>query len=202
MAKKITHQELKQLAEAFKIPLARLQAFLKVESRGAGFDALGRIKLLFERHIFYKQSGDLPVSKTRPDLSNKTPGGYATGKTDTERNGKEHARLEAAKAFTVTGALMSASFGAMQVMGFNFAKAGYDTVEAMVAAFEQSEYNQIKGGLMFCKNTPGLLKAIQAGDWKTAARLYNGENYAINKYDEKLAYWAAHYEKLNAKTLA
>jgi hypothetical protein len=195
MSKKITEGQLKKLALDFAIPLPRLKAFIKVESSGAGFDTLGRIKILFERHIFYKQSGDLPVSQTRPDLSNKTPGGYATGKTATERNGKEHARLAAAKAFTLTGARKSTSFGAMQVMGFNHIKAGYSSVIDMVAAFELSEAAQIRGGLNFCKHTPGLLNAIQGGDWKTAARLYNGANYTINKYDEKLAYWSEYYTK-------
>jgi hypothetical protein len=202
MSKAVTTAELKQLAAEFKIPLARLQAFIKVESSGAGFDTLGRIKILFERHIFYKQSGDVPVSQSRPDLSNKQPGGYSIGKTATIRNGKEWERLKAAQTFHKTGALLSASFGAMQVMGFNFAKAGYKSVEAMVTAFELSEANQIRGGLNFCKNTKGLIEAIRAGDWQTAARLYNGVNYHINRYDEKLAFWAKHYGDLNSKNIA
>ena len=32
-----------------------------------------------------------------------------------------------------------------------------------------------------------LQEAIQNKDWKTFARLYNGANYAVNKYDVKMA---------------
>ncbi|TEB41004.1 DUF3380 domain-containing protein, partial [Flavobacterium circumlabens] len=31
-----------------------------------------------------------------------------------------------------------------------------------------------------------LLEAIQSGDWKTFAKIYNGPKYKKNKYDEKL----------------
>lgn len=176
--KKITDNELSKLACEYGIELAALKAFMKVESRGSGFLPSGKVVILFERHIFYRESGGIPVSKTRPDLSSKLPGGYRGGE-------KEWERLRDAMTFHKIGALKSASWGLGQVMGFNHELAGYNTVQEMVEAFKESEYNQAKGMLEFIKNA-GILPYIKAKDWAAVAKRYNGKNYAVNAYDTKL----------------
>jgi len=176
--KKITDNELSRLACEYGIELAALKAFMKVESRGSGFLPSGKVVILFERHVFYKESGGIPVSKTRPDLSSKMPGGYKGGEA-------EWKRLNDAIDFHRIGALRSTSWGLGQVMGFNHELAGYATVTEMVEAFKKSEYNQAKGMLEFIKNA-GILPAIKAKDWATVARKYNGKNYQVNNYDKKL----------------
>ncbi|RYZ22947.1 MAG: DUF3380 domain-containing protein [Sphingobacteriales bacterium] len=90
--------------------------------------------------------------------------------------------------------------GLGQVMGFNHAKLGFTTVEEMWSAFEKGEYEQVVGMTFFIKNTAGLSDALKAKNWAKVAMLYNGSNYAINKYDIKLANAYAKYKKLQDVT--
>ena len=64
--------------------LPALWSVLTVESRGFGFLADRRPKLLFERHIFYKQT-DGRFAATAPDLCAKTGGGYLGGGAEYDR---------------------------------------------------------------------------------------------------------------------
>jgi hypothetical protein len=65
-------------------------------------------------------------STSHPNISNKNAGGYAQGIS-------EYVRLEKAISLDREAALKSASWGIGQVMGFNHAIVGYDSVESMVA---------------------------------------------------------------------
>lgn len=177
--KEISTNDLSKLCCDFGLELAAIQAFMTVESRGNGFLPSGRITILFERHVFYRESGIVPVSKTRPDLSNKFPGGYLGGE-------KEWDRLNDAIEFHEIGALRSTSWGLGQIMGFNHKLAGYTTVKEMVADFSISEANQIKGMLNFIKSNHSLFNAIKRKEWEEVAKLYNGRNYKKNNYDVKL----------------
>lgn len=177
--KKITINELSQLCCQFGIELAAVQAFLKVEAPRGGFLPSGRITILFERHIFYKLSGNVPVSKTRPDLSNPSPGGYSGGE-------KEWERLDAAREFADEAAFLSTSWGLGQIMGFNFKAAGFKSVYDMVAAFDHSEYEQVKGMLNFIAANHKLIYALKKKNWPEVAKIYNGPSYAKNNYDTKL----------------
>ncbi len=177
--KKITINQLSQLSCLFGIELAAIQAFMKVEAPRGGFLPSGRITILFERHIFYKLSGSVPVSATRPDLSNKTPGGYLGGE-------KEWDRLDAAREFADEAAFLSTSWGLGQIMGFNYKAAGFKSVYDMVAAFDHSEFEQVKGMLNFIAANHQLMYALKKKEWAAVAKLYNGPNYAKNEYDIKL----------------
>ena len=70
-------------------------------------------------------------------------------------------------------------------MGENFAAAGFQNVEEMVAAMAQSEDAQLAAMGDFLASTK-LRAALQAHDWATFARGYNGPNFAINRYDVRL----------------
>ncbi len=70
-------------------------------------------------------------------------------------------------------ALCSASWGKYQIMGSNFAEAGYDTVEAFVADMVHSEAYQLDAFVAFLQNT-GIDKHLIAKDWAAFARGYNG----------------------------
>jgi hypothetical protein len=83
-------------------------------------------------------------------------------------------------------AAMSASYGLFQIMGFNYhLLVGYETVDDMIDAFNESEKNQLLGFCKFVKATPAMLKAIRTGDWLKFALLYNGP--AQKGYDVKIA---------------
>lgn len=159
-----------------KIP--ELLAVITVETSGCGYLSDRRPAILFERHIFSKQTGGRFDSQD-PDISSPTPGGYKFG-------ADEYPRLAKAFQLDPQAAQKSASWGIGQVMGFNFASAGYATVDAMVQGAMASEDEQLKAMANFLKSS-GLHRALAAHDWTSFARGYNGPNFAINRYDARLA---------------
>jgi peptidoglycan hydrolase-like protein with peptidoglycan-binding domain len=174
----------KQAADLLGVEVAVIRAVVEVEAAGAGFLADGRPKILFERHWFYQLTA-LPVSKTRPDLSNPQPGGYLGGV-------REWDRLNSAIALDRTAALKSASWGLGQVMGFNYKLAAYEDVEEFVKAMYLSEGKQLEAMMNFIKNQ-NLAKALRDRDWVAFARRYNGPQFWRNQYDKKLAAAYAKY---------
>src|SRR5215831_19069380 len=103
---------------------AVLWSVVAVETSGCGFLPDRRPAILFERHIFSRTTGG-KFDASHPDISNPTPGGYKFG-------ADEYPRLAAAIQLDRDAALQSASWGAGQIMGFNFKAAGYPDVESMV----------------------------------------------------------------------
>jgi hypothetical protein len=71
-------------------------------------------------------------------------------------------------------------------MGFNFDKAGYDSVETMVQKNMESEDEQLMAMANFLKAS-GLDRPLAAQDWTSFARGYNGPDFSRNLYDAKLA---------------
>jgi len=155
-----------------------LWTVLSVETSGFGFLPDRRPLILFERHIFHQQTAGI-FDAASPGISSPIPGGYLGGS-------QEYTRLAAAMALNAHAALNSASWGIGQVMGFNSRLAGFDTVEAMVAAMVQSEDAQLAGMASFVR-AKGLHKPLAQHDWAGFARGYNGEDFAKNQYDAKLA---------------
>jgi hypothetical protein len=166
------------------IKAAELWTVLTVETSGCGFLPDRRPKILFERHIFSRET-ESQFDAPNPDISDRTPGGYGAG------GANQYSRLQQALALDRKAALRSTSWGIGQVMGFNAEIAGYSDVEALVNAMTVSENEQLRamaGEIMH----NGLHKALSAHDWPTFARGYNGPEYAKTKYDTRLA---AAYQK-------
>ncbi len=157
---------------------AEVWTVLSVETHGFGYLNDRRPAILFERHIFHKQTGGR-FDAVNPAISSTTAGGYMGG-------AKEYDRLAQAIALDSHAALMSASWGIGQVMGFNFAAAGFANVEDMVAAMVQSEDSQLEGMAAFVRAT-GLNKPLANHDWAGFAKGYNGPDFAKNSYDKRLA---------------
>jgi hypothetical protein len=181
----LTNQNIRELAAEYKVPFCHLKAVLAVESAGSGFllrePHPARPKILFEAHKFYKHSGSVPVSKTRPDLSQPrwTKKYYKGGSA-------EWGRLEDAMRFHEEGALKSASWGLAQILGVNHKAAGCDTIQDFIVETFTGEKQQLQHMINFIKNN-GLLPALRSGDWHTFARGYNGPSYRKNAYHTKLA---------------
>ena len=160
------------------VGVPELLAVLAVESKSCGFLPDRRPIILFERHIFHKRTKGR-FAAGNPDVSNPVAGGYVG-------LAGEYPRLQKALALDRTAALMSASWGAGQVMGFNHAAAGFADVESMVAAMQLSEDAQLLSVAAFLK-TNNLVKFLRSKDWPSLARAYNGPAFAKNKYDVRLA---------------
>jgi hypothetical protein len=154
-----------------------IRAVVSVEAAGSGFLPDGRPKILFERHLFWSFT-PLPVSQSRPDLSNPMPGGYRGGAAEWDR-------LNDAIKFDRTAALRATSWGLGQVLGNNYSVAGYDDVEAFVRAMFESEGKQLNAMMSFIKGN-GLDIALQRHDWARFAAGYNGIA-GVGVYDIKLA---------------
>jgi N-acetylmuramidase/Putative peptidoglycan binding domain len=161
------------------IGAAELWAVVTVETTGCGFLQDRRPKILFERHVFSRQTAHR-YDISHPNLSNDRPGGYGEG------GAHQYDRLEQAIALDRPKALMSTSWGIGQVMGFNAPIVGYRDVEEMIVAMRVSEGNQLTAMARFL-TAKQLERPLRAHDWPRFARGYNGPDYATNSYDTRLA---------------
>ncbi|MDR0781049.1 MAG: N-acetylmuramidase domain-containing protein [Pseudomonadales bacterium] len=174
---------------------ATLWAVLTVESAGFGFLPDRRPMLLFERHVFFKET-DGRFATEAPDLCAQTRGAYVGGAAEYERLTRAMALCRRDR-FDTAAALRSASWGLGQIMGFNAAAAGFRDINDMLAQMADAEDAQLAGMVAFIRRQ-GLDKNLQAGDWAGFALGYNGTKYAQNAYDTKLQ---AAFAKQNNRNL-
>jgi hypothetical protein len=99
-------------------------------------------------------------------------------------------------------ALKSCSIGRFQIMGANYKRAGYASIDAMWEAFCDNEENHLFGFGEFIR-TGGLQDDMQADPphFITLAVGYNGSGEAANGYHQKLetAYW--HYADIGENVI-
>ena len=162
---------------------AEIWTVLAVETSGCGFLADRRPQILFERHIFHRLTGG---RFDDGDISSPTPGGYGPG------GANQFDRLARAVALDREAALKSASWGMGQIMGQNFALAGFSDVESMVAAMMESEDAQLDAVVSFLSNSK-IAPLLSSHTWAGFAARYNGPSFASNQYDTKLANAFAKY---------
>lgn len=180
----LTEADYQWAADFLADDVPSVKAVKDVEAPNGGFLKDGRVTILYERHVMYRQLyangiNPDPIAAGQPDLVNKKTGGYRGGSA-------EYIRLDAAAKIDETSALESCSWGAYQIMGYHWKLLGFTDVHAFVAKMKESERGQLECFVKFIKANPVLLKAIRQDDWVTFARYYNGSNYRKNRYDEKL----------------
>ena len=185
MTKKITNEQIAAQAKALGIGIAALKAVMEVECEGSGFNADGTPVILFERHVMRqrlianKRDIDLSlISAERPDLCNKSSGGYGLLSA-------QHGRLNAAAQYHRDSALESASWGLGQVMGYHWKALGYASLQTFINAMYKDEASQLDAMCRYIK-VNNLVNALKNKDRKSFARGYNGAAYAKNSYDVKL----------------
>lgn len=170
----LTREQITEIAKSIDVDYASLMAFISVESGGLGFSkATGKIIIQFEPSWFRKKAPYAPS------------GLWSVNKVDVQE--KEWLAFNNAYSINPTAALLSTSIGLMQVMGFNYYACGYKSVNDMWDDFKKGEYQQVKGAANFIKYNVSLWNALKAKNWAKVAYYYNGSNYAINKYDIKMA---------------
>lgn len=178
--------------DSLGIDAPTLWAMLHVETLGCGFLGTRRPQILFERHVFSSLTGHV-WDATAPDVSNRVAGGYgASGNSQYARLGKAY-NLNAADPAdpsiptpTRTAALQAASWGLGQVLGTNATDVGFASIQDMVTQMCASEDEQLAGVVGYIQAN-NLLDALQNQDWATYAAGYNGQDYAKNQYDVRLA---------------
>jgi hypothetical protein len=82
-------------------------------------------------------------------------------------------------------ALKSASWGRFQIMGFNWNKCGYDSLQAFVNGMYESEEEHLRAFTEFLKHED-LVDPLRDGRWRDFAYGYNGEDFGENNYAERL----------------
>jgi hypothetical protein len=182
MAGKLTPQGLSRAAALIGTDTRTLRAVLAVEALGDGFLADGRPKILFERHKFYQHADQSKVKQWAievPDLCNPKAGGY-------KGNEAEYPRLYRAMQLDHDGAVLAASWGIGQIMGFNWQMCGERSLMGFVFAMHNNEDTQLMLMAQFIR-TRGAADELCRHDWAGFAKLYNGANYAKEGYHLKLA---------------
>lgn len=155
-----------------------LMAFSQIESPKGPYMPDGRPYILFEAHVFARNTN--PAGKYNeqcPTLSsakwNKNL--YGAG------GSWQYDRLHRAMQLDQRAALMACSWGAYQLLGENYKKLGFDTVQDMVLYMVDSEANQFDCFIRYLK-VFGVLPSIRAKDWDTAFYKYNGPGHAQHDY--------------------
>jgi peptidoglycan hydrolase-like protein with peptidoglycan-binding domain len=174
-----------EAARLLDCEVAIIQAIAQTETKRGAFDASGRPTILFERHVFSRETGGKHDAK-HPDISNPIAGGYG-------RYADQYGRLERAAALDHAAAHRSCSWGMFQIMGFNHARCGHGSLDAFVAAMRASVSAHLAAFTRFIASDAALLRAVRSKDWARIARAYNGEDYARNRYDVKLR---EHYDAI------
>ena len=191
-----------RLAGQFQVELPAVLAVWYVESSGREHTP-GRAIIRFENHILFEQWGRFQPALYdqhfqhggRPprteDACRGASGDFAAWKCHSYREATTGAFVPCHQsqqqeydilrvATDLAGediALRCISIGGPQIMGFNFAAAGFPSPRAMYDAFQAAEGAQVRGFFAFCQGigAPGqVLGALRTHDWATFAGLYNG----------------------------
>lgn len=172
----LSNEGLTAVSELLGVGAAEIWTVVAVETSGCGFLPDRRPQILYERHTFHR------LTQGRyddGDISDPLPGGYRAD------GAHQYERLAKAVALDRMAALQSTSWGIAQIIGENYAKAGFTGIEDMVAGMCSSENRQLNAAGSFLAAS-GLQRALRAHDWSSFARGYNGPNYAVNRYDVRL----------------
>lgn len=169
-----------RLASDYKLDGATIRAIALVEG-GKAFGPDGRPMIIFEPRIFSRRTNGR-FDATNPKVSNPKFNVSDYPRTHDAR----WAQFEEAYALDPAAAYESASYGVMQVMGFESKNAGFETAGEYVRFMSQSEANQVEAMLRFAR-VHNLIETLQRHDWAGFARRYNGPTYARYGYDTRLA---------------
>ncbi|MCB1484852.1 MAG: N-acetylmuramidase family protein [Hyphomicrobiaceae bacterium] len=174
-AEAITDAHTSQLATELGVHPADIEAIATVESNGFGWFEDGRIKILFEKHWFYKLlSGADRTKAVRQGLARKNWVSPKRGGYKDQSNADARYRLLAkAIAINEESALRSISMGRFQIMGFNYGLCGFVSAKHMWERFLDSEVNQLRALAKFLEKK-GLVEAMRNRDFRKIETVYNG----------------------------
>lgn len=179
----LTQADIQRAAETLGCEVAAIQAVIEVESPRGGYLPDGRLAILFERHVFWRQLAaagiDPSTLNASADILSQQRGGYVGGVG-------EYTRLARASAYDGAAAYEACSWGRFQLMGYHAEALGYATAVAMSVAFDAGEAEQLAAFVRFVQ-LGHLADALCEHQWAAFAKAYNGPAYAANCYDAKLA---------------
>lgn len=183
----LTDEDFRQASLLLDCEPAAMKAVQEVESGNRhGFVAPGQPTILFEGHIFWAQLKKRGIDPEKHAEGNSDILYPRWNKSHYLGGIDEYKRLEKARLIDREAADASTSWGMFQVMGFNFAICGEDSVASFVNTMSRNARSQLRLFVRFI-HQGNLLQPLRDKDWTTFARLYNGPRFAENQYDRKLA---------------
>lgn len=157
----------------------QIKAVAQVESSGGAYDKNGRPKILFERHLFHRQTGG---KWSVSSFSNPSGGGYSEDSWD---------KLGLACARDPDAAFGSCSWGKFQVLGLHWSKLGYESPYALAVSTVEDEgaHYELLARYIEANGLTDELRALSANpdDCRDFAKAYNGPSYEQFAYHTKLA---------------
>lgn len=176
------------LAKRLQIPVATMVAVIGAESAGKAFGDDGRLLVRFEVHLFQRFWGEANKQLFERHFQCESFRNHRFRANPDAAWGAVHSNqtrewdvLTFARGLDESAALSSISMGAPQIMGFNFKRIGYETVQEMFDQFSRSAHAQILGMFDFVRGGSSIsqgIRALQNGDFLTFASLYNGSGNA------------------------
>lgn len=205
---------LRALAGQLKFETGAAVAVFCTESGGNGFGPDGRMVIRFENHHFFRYWGKTHEAEFEAHFrfdSKKSWTGHqwresAAGEFEQVHRGQnsEWRVFEFARTLDDRAAKLSISMGGPQIMGSNYADAGFESVEQMFDTFSGSEKRQIVAFFDFLQGTethPRKVLALQRMDFVRFAELYNGPgNAAI--YSARISGMYETFERLRPAAAA
>jgi hypothetical protein len=187
--KRIEALDFGRIGRMIKVGEDEIRAVVEVETgNGSGFDSKGRLKMLFEPHVFYRELGEVK----RATAVNK---GLAYRKWGEKPYPSDsYPKMQEAMKLDRAAALRSASWGLGQIMGGNHKAAGFQTIDEMLVAFMRDEDQQLQAMVNFII-TNSLDDDLREHNWATFARGYNGPGYKKHGYDTRLAVAFSKWQK-------
>ena len=173
---------------------AALKAFIETESAGviyATVDGRKEPLIRWEGHYFWKLC-DQKVRDRAVALKLASSRSQAIPNPSSQQ-ARWDRLLKPAMALDKEAAFESCSWGLGQVMGANWKMLGFSSASSMVDTARSGVEGQIELMVRFLEKS-GLKGALVRHDWKTVASGYNGPNYAVNRYDVKMAEAYARYK--------
>lgn len=157
-----------------------IKAVTAVESCGCGFrDNDSKPTILFEAHQFSR------LTEHAFDHSHPTISSRKWNRSLYNLGGDQYDKLALAASLDREAALKACSWGAFQIMGFNWFSCGFNCVDSMIESMFKDADEHLRAFVCFIQ-CHDLTDTIQEKNWAEFARRYNGPGYKKNRYDEKI----------------
>lgn len=175
----ITPITLQEVANKHQVSRACLETIQYMESKNVS-RYKGRVKILWERHVFWRLNVEAGVDMEKVALANLHlcgEGGIINSKPFTKygSHDAQYAKMKQAHALFPQAALESASYGKNQIMGYHWKRFGFSSIEAFVEAISQEQYaNNFLD--YWLASSPSAVTALQQQNFRKFCRRYVGRN--------------------------
>lgn len=182
----LTDEDFKRAATNLNVEEAVIRAVAEIESAGRGFLPDGRPSILYEAHIF-----DRETSGRHRRVRDARGRALSVPNWDRSLYGPAGAwqhdgRLSPAAGLNLQAAHRACSWGLFQILGQNHASVGFPNVMDFVQAMVKGAGPHLDAFVSFVRAN-NLDGALRNKDWRTFARRYNGPAFERNRYDTRLA---------------